>query len=319
MTTSAARPLFSVIIPTCRRPDLLAECLTLLVPGAQEEVRHLANAEASTADGALTYEVLVTDDRADASAQGLVENQFPWARWTQGPQHGPAANRNHGAAHATGEWLVFLDDDCLPSAGWLAAYARALQSTPKALVLEGKTIAPRKRERFLETAPINEAGGHLWACNFAIRRDFFEEIGGFDTRFPHAAMEDSELHKRIQARIGTVPFVPEAVVVHPWRRVDAVRTFFVQRQSELIYAGLHPDAAHLRMPAFWLRYYLRAFVKETPGDWLRYPLEMLRIQPIYALLQVLHLWALFMGKGPEYFAGWVNRIDRARARTTAHA
>ena len=68
---------FSVIIPTCHRPELLAQCL-----------RRLADSEA---------EIIVTDDSRDDATRVLVERDFPRAHWTAGPRRGPAANRNHGA------------------------------------------------------------------------------------------------------------------------------------------------------------------------------------------------------------------------------
>jgi hypothetical protein len=39
---------------------------------------------------------------------------------------------------ARGEWLVFTDDDCLPSTSWLASYLEAM--TDAASVYEGKTV-----------------------------------------------------------------------------------------------------------------------------------------------------------------------------------
>ena len=55
----------------------------------------------------------------------MVNEEFPMVRWNEGPRRGPAANRNFGARVADGEWLIFLDDDCNPRPGFLAAYLKA--------------------------------------------------------------------------------------------------------------------------------------------------------------------------------------------------
>src|SRR5262245_1366988 len=101
--------MFSIVVPTFRRFDQLQQCLRCLAPGTQ------------TLDPA-EYEVIVTDDEGAASPLQQQLSEFPFARWVAGPAKGTAANRNNGAKHARGEWLIFTDDDCLPSPGWLAAF-----------------------------------------------------------------------------------------------------------------------------------------------------------------------------------------------------
>ena len=205
----AAVPRFSVVIPTCRRNDALARCLDRLAPGKQMLP-------------ASDYEVIVSDDGPESNdARLLVENTYPWARWVPGPKHGPGQNRNHGAKQARGEWLAFIDDDCVPDAGWLAGFAARVGSGPR--VFEGKTSSDTggKPMDLRFTAPVNEEGGLLWSCNFAIQRRLFEEMGGFDEGFPYPFfdLEDVDFRLRLDDRGETYPFVPEAAVDHPPRPV----------------------------------------------------------------------------------------------------
>ncbi|MFM6224388.1 MAG: glycosyltransferase family 2 protein, partial [Dolichospermum sp.] len=74
---------FSVIIPTYHRNDLLAKCLDCLAPGMQT----------LPAD---QYEVIVSDDGYQSTAQEMIEQNYPWVKWVAGPGKGPAANRNNG-------------------------------------------------------------------------------------------------------------------------------------------------------------------------------------------------------------------------------
>jgi len=187
---------FSVIIPTCHRPELLAQCL-----------RRLADSEA---------EIIVTDDSRDDATRVLVERDFPRAHWTAGPRRGPAANRNHGARVATRDWLAFVDDDCEPQPGWLAALN---QATGDADAVEGRTLAPGATDSPFEEHVENQAGGVLWSCNFAIRRDAFERLHGFDEDFLEAGGEDMELAWRVAQAGLRVRFAPDALVHHPPRQV----------------------------------------------------------------------------------------------------
>ncbi|MFM6530798.1 MAG: glycosyltransferase family 2 protein, partial [Dolichospermum sp.] len=66
------------------------------------------------------------DDGYQSTAQEMIEQNYPWVKWVAGPGKGPAANRNNGAKYATGEWLAFTDDDCLPDPQWLASYGEAI-------------------------------------------------------------------------------------------------------------------------------------------------------------------------------------------------
>jgi GT2 family glycosyltransferase len=156
-------------------------------------------------------EVIVTDD-------GTVAQQVPpGVRWVRGPRRGPAANRNSGASRATGEWLVFLDDDCLPEAGWLAAYAAA--SAPGIDVIEGRTECPQPDRFAFDDIVENLNGGACWSCNLAVRRTIFEELRGFDEDFTEPCAEDMEFAWRMRQRGLVSVFAPEAVVTHPARRM----------------------------------------------------------------------------------------------------
>ncbi len=211
------RPLISVIVPTCHRDDLLALCLQRLAPGAQSLPVE-------------DYEVIVTDDGSKTTAEQMIREQFPSARWVQGPRKGPAANRNNGARHATGDWLVFTDDDCLPDAGWLRAIATAA-AAGEAEVIEGRTVTPDKVDNPFLQGIENLKGGSYWSCNLAVRRSAFWDIGGFDEDFLEAAGEDMEFAFRFRQRGLRPRFCPDALVLHPVRRVSFQRLIWWTRTA----------------------------------------------------------------------------------------
>lgn len=209
-------PVISVVVPTCHRNDLLALCLQRLAPGSQS-----LQAE---------YEVIVTDDGLVATAENMIAQEFPWARWVAGPKDGPAANRNNGARHARGEWIAFTDDDCLPDCRWLESILSAAKHGID--VIEGRTTIPDFVDNPFKQGVRNESGDNFWSCNLAVRRGVFEKLGGFDQDFKEAADEDMEFGFRFRKRGHIHRFVPEALVLHPvrtltwqhvWKRVKMNR------------------------------------------------------------------------------------------------
>lgn len=248
--------MYSVIIPTYNRHSDLYKCLNCLSEYFD-----------ASKNGDFKVEVIVSDDARQQEVREYLAANFPWARYLEGPSRGPAANRNNGAAHAKGEWLVFTDDDCLPAEGWLHAFHAISQG---AAVLEGRTIADRPQQRLDEESPLNFSGGYLWSCNFAIRKSIFDSLNGFDEAFPFPAMEDMDLKCRIDAAGVGASFVPEAVVVHPWRKSRGT-DFMVKHQKSVFYFwAKHKDQAPDSLSRYYCTGGLRSLVKRTIPGAIRY-------------------------------------------------
>ncbi len=243
-------PFFSVIIPTYHRNDALARALDCL---AAQDHRD--------------FEVIVSDDGRASTAQELIQTRYPTVQWVQGPQRGPAANRNCGAQRAKGTWLVFTDDDCLPDPQWLSAFAQAVRQYPAFKVFEGRTYADRPRQSLDEEAPINEQGGYLWSCNFAVRQDFFRALGGFDERYPFA-FEDVDFRERILLQGEQFKFIPQAAVCHHWRTSDPAKHSRQHFEAVMLFRQLHPHLQQKSSPYSYFFATARSFIKVTlPGVW----------------------------------------------------
>ncbi len=250
--------MISVIIPTCDRNASLRTCLTCLQSGSRTSKE-------------CGYEVIVSDDGAVQSAEQLIHDDFPWVKWVRGPRKGPAANRNSGAHAATGEWLAFTDDDCLPDIGWIAAFQRAIVLHREFAVFEGKTVADRECTSLADVAPINESGGFLWSCNFAIERALFWRVGGFDECFPFAAMEDVALRETLKAQGVSIKFLSDARVCHPWRKSKPVTQLYYEYQRSLeIYISRFPNSRPEFRPRQVTVNALRRLVKTTLPGLFRY-------------------------------------------------
>lgn len=201
--------LISIIIPTYNRVKALEICLNEIVIQIQQ------------LDRPKELEIIVSNDFENNDEFINLMKGYPLVKFTEGPHKGPASNRNYAASIAKNEWLLFIDDDCLPVSNWLESYINEILLNTY-FVLEGKTIADRPQNRFDELAPTNENGGRLWSCNFAIKKNIFEKIKGFDENFPIPALEDTDLKLRVE-KLYPIKFIENATVIHEWRKNNSYK------------------------------------------------------------------------------------------------
>ena len=252
-------PFLSAVIPTYERPDDLRICLNSLGKEIQQ--------------GSPSYEIIVTDDSKSDESKRMVENEFPDVSWRKGKQNGPAGNRNAGVDRAKGEWIVFLDDDCIAQEGYLNAYAKAIRANPDVLVFEGRIFADRPRRTWAEGCPENEHGGMLWTSNLCVNRKLFIEMGGLDERF-QIAYEDVDFALRLKQKKTDSIFVSEAAVCHPWRTLKQEgnnwKKVGYQFQELLIFLEKHPDQYPLHSAKVFLKNALRGLIKELPKGFFEF-------------------------------------------------
>lgn len=217
---------FSVVVPTCNRPDMLRQCLSQLM--LQEGVSMV-----------LDYEVIVTDDSTCAKTLDMMVREFEGVHYTAGPKRGPAANRNHGASMAKGNWLVFIDDDCIPNRDIIASYLFEIMHSPTVQVFEGHINVPDAIPFSNAYAPVKRHGGALWSCNFLINKKLFNTLKGFDEEFIYPHMEDLDLQVRIKQLKLEIKYVKEAIVLHPWRKLPSGRILGLREESYYYFCRKH--------------------------------------------------------------------------------
>ena len=141
----------------------------------------------------------------------------------QGAGVGPAAARNLGARHATGDVLIFLDADTAPQPGWLAALIApfadpAIVAVKGRYVTEQRGIVPRFSQLEFEEkyARLERAAriDFVDTGTAAYRSDVFLATGGFDESFPAQSAEDVELAFRLAEQGARFAFSPLARVRH---------------------------------------------------------------------------------------------------------
>jgi GT2 family glycosyltransferase len=201
-------PAISIVIPTRDRPQYLGDTLASIVPQAQIH----------------GSEVIVVDDSGTQSAKEIAERAGARHLAHEAPL-GANAARNTGLSHASGDLIVFADDDVIASEGWLDALLAASEMHPQTEVfagailplLEGRPPRSCGREQppitTLDLGEEDRPTRFAWSANMAVRRGAAERAGDFDASL-HGQGEEQEWQERLQAGGGQALYVAGAKVMH---------------------------------------------------------------------------------------------------------
>jgi len=267
-TPATAHPFCSIIVPTHDDGGELEPCLCAL-----------------RAEIAGTSELIVVIDGPPAEAATTVASAAGARVFSLEQRSGPAAARNHGATHARGDVLVFVDADVVMRRGGLGRIERAFADDPGLTALFGSyDDSPRSpglvsRYRNLLHHFVHQeahaAATTFWAALGAVRRADFWKAGGFDAAaFTRPSVEDIELGYRLRAAGGRIRLDRELQGTHlkrwtlwsmirtdvsnravPWARLvlakDRVPTELNLRFSQRVSAGLTIVALVAVLLAFW--------------------------------------------------------------------
>lgn len=265
VTGEAAHPRVSVIICVRNGARTLPRQLSAL--GAQQ--------------GAPAFEVVISDNGSTDSTRRIAQDwvdHLPAAVTSarvidSGQRVGIPHARNEGARHARGPVLAFCDADDEVHPGWVAAWAShdGVRSGLAGGRVEAHhpdgTPAPGLGSNGLR------ATGYLpmvSGCNFAVAREVFVAVGGFDVSLPPYGCDDLEFSWRVQENGYPISYLPEARVaftVSP--RARLVRKTVLTATARMATAVRHPDSPDLR---FGLAGCLRLLGRELlllPGRMVR--------------------------------------------------
>jgi glycosyltransferase involved in cell wall biosynthesis len=238
----------SVVITTYNRPDALA-----------------AVVRACFMQNDKNFEIIIADDGSTANTrmciQALAQDAPVPIRHVWQPDQGfrAAMVRNRGTLAASGEYIVFLDGDCIPQRDFIARH-RAL-SRPGCLVSGSRILLSERLTRRVLDDGIYLAGAGLAArlrwrvqgdlnktlqplglrwpdlgrvrksfswrriksCNLGVWRSDLERVNGFDESFTGWGHEDSDLVVRLfHAGVVRCDGAFATEVFHLWHR-DAQR------------------------------------------------------------------------------------------------
>jgi GT2 family glycosyltransferase len=221
-------PGFTAVVCTRDRPDFLPATLDALLEQPD-------------------FPVLVVDQSTELderlAARAAAEPRLSVVR---DPGRGLSRARNVGAAEAWTDWVVFVDDDCIPEPDWSRRLAEALERAPAEVDIvsghvEGATPSadyipasefPVGRTAIMRGGRFRHPGRVGVGVCFAVRSAAVERLGGWDERlgpgapdFP--AADDMDFNYRLLRSGGAALLTPEVRSRHEqWRTPEQLEPLY---------------------------------------------------------------------------------------------
>jgi cellulose synthase/poly-beta-1,6-N-acetylglucosamine synthase-like glycosyltransferase len=259
-SSSSPRPFISVVITV------------------KNEERHVGRLLESLLSQEPPFEIVLVDalshDKTFAIAQQFA-SEHPGLLRVDRKFGSRGIGRNQGVQHAHGEFVAFIDGDCIADSAWLHELRRGLG---RAEVVAGQTTTVgNPAYGNLERVELYQEGRDVTfpSCNLAYRRTLFQQLGGFDPRFITA--EDIDLNLRAVRRGVQIVYVPEALVYHQVR--ENLLRFVIQ--------------------AFWNGYGRKQLTEKHGSLWAHY-----RYRRLFSGQRSLIAWARLAAA----FGGYFTRV-----------
>lgn len=216
---SSPQPRVSIVIPVHGKLAYTLACL-----------RSIAAAPPSD-----PFEVIVIDDASPDETADTLARVDGLRLLSNAENLGFVGSCNRGAAEATGEFIVFLNNDTQVTPGWTEELLRCFDLRPNCGIAGSQLVYPDGRLQ--EAGAWVFADGSAWTigrfeprtdpavryarevdyvsgASLAIRRETFAALGGFDARFAPGYYEDTDLAFAARAAGLEVWYVPTSVVIH---------------------------------------------------------------------------------------------------------
>ena len=201
-----------------------------------------------------------------------------------------AAARNRAAALAAFDRLLFLDVDCIPLAACLGRLGEALDHEDALLCADIRYLGPGDAAPgWTEPALLAGGASHparlfpaegvrrednpglFWSLGFAIRRETFQALGGFDEGYVGYGAEDTDFGVRAAGAGLPLLFVGGAIACHQHHDSHEPP---VQHLADIVRNARRFHAVHGWWP---MPGWLEAFADMGLIDWQDAAIEMLRL------------------------------------------
>ena len=216
----------SIVIPHWNNVDVLSECLESILNTDFEN-----------------FETIVVDNASTDNSVASVRSNYPNVKLIENDKnYGYAGGCNIGAEAASGDFLIFLNNDTVQEKDWISNLIKTINSDDKIAAVQPKILNYYDRNVFDYAGG---SGGHMdiycfpfargrifsfqendegqynnkekcfWSSGtcFMVRRELFQKSGGFDESF-FAHMDEIDLCWRLYAMGFEVWVEPDSVVYH---------------------------------------------------------------------------------------------------------
>ena len=329
---SAQAPTFSIIIPVFNKLEFTSACLESIAEYGAET----------------SFEIIVVDDCSSDGTQDYLSECTGIRAFRNEQNSGFIDSCNRGASEACGEFLLFLNNDTTVTPGWLDALLTPFENDPNAGIVGARLVYPDGRLQEAGGIIFSDASGWNYgrgedpqqpqygflseadyvsgAC-LAIRRQDFDTLGGFDTRYRPAYYEDTDLCFQVRAMGKKVLVQPACTVIHHEGATSgtdessgAKRYQVVNRErfSEKWRSVLdqHPDSnpnfdrsdpiRHIR----YRRFSRRALVIDATTPQPDHDSGSVRIRAVMELLLARGYQVTFMAENRIYVDGYTDQLTQ---------
>ena len=219
----------SVIIATHNRPDSLRSLLASLAPEVAAGSR----------------EIIIAENGTPAPTQLAIEG-IPLKHLHE-PRAGKCRIQNRAIAEASGEILVFLDDDLVVAPGYIEAVEQFFDTHREFAAMKGRILPaedPEKKVGLMSPyldLPIADHGEEVvevrgvLGANMAFRAETIKQVGPFDERLGPGAgghEEETEMSQRLRRAGFRIGYAPKALVYHDVDPSRANRERFIRIARE---------------------------------------------------------------------------------------
>lgn len=213
------KPQVSIVIPVFNKFDLTCQCLRSIQDHVSDSV---------------AYEVVVVDN--NSTDQSHLLSEVEGLVYIRNEENlGFVDGCNVGADKSKGEFLAFLNNDALVQPDWLESLLETLLNTPKAGLVGSKIIYPDGRLQEAGGIIFKDASGNNYGKNdhpdryqynyvrdvdycsgasIILRKELFDQFGGFDTLYSPAYYEDTDLAFKVRDAGLRVLYQPDSVIYH---------------------------------------------------------------------------------------------------------
>lgn len=187
----------SILIPCYKSEDTIRECLDSLIHQSFNDL-----------------EIVIVEDPPFDSTEKIVESlSDKRIKYIKNESRaGLSESRNITVKNSEGEYLFFIDSDCIASPNWIESGLQTFQESD-CLGVEGKIyyVSENYEPTYSERVVRNLYGKQYMTANIAYKKDIIRVLGGFDREL--TCYEDREIAIRVLNK-GKIIFNPSMVVFH---------------------------------------------------------------------------------------------------------
>ena len=232
-------PVVSIIIPVYNQFEYTYNCIASVIRECK----------------GIEYEIILADDKSTDETSKISTKITGLVIKRNSENLRFLLNCNDASKSAKGKYILFLNNDTIVHENWLSSLIEIAEGDDKIGIVGSKLV--------YADGTLQEAGGVIWSdasgwnygnkddpnkpeynylkdvdyisgCSIMVRRNLWDDIGGFDEHFTPAYCEDSDLAFTVRKKGFRVVYQPLSVVTHFEGVSNGTDTNSGQKQYQII-------------------------------------------------------------------------------------